>query len=127
MRIGQGHAGKRAPVREEIDMGNPEVEMTTIMNLIVDAGSARSFAMEAIGLAKAGSWKEAEEAMKSAGEELAKAHRTQTDLIQQEAKGNRTEVSLFMVHAQDHIMTAMLARDLAQEIVELYQRLEGRG
>jgi len=107
-------------------MSNPDMEMI-IMNLIVDAGSARSFAMEAIGLAKAGDWKEAEAAMKNAHEQLAKAHRTQTDLIQQEAKGNHTQINLFMVHAQDHIMTAMLARDLAQEIVELYEKLKSRG
>jgi len=94
-----------------------------IMNLIVDAGSAKSYAMEGIQLAKEGKIQEAKAALEQANEELSKAHRVQTDLIQQEARGNRTEMNLFMVHAQDHIMTAMLARDLAGEIVELYERL----
>lgn len=94
-----------------------------VMNLIVDAGSARSYAMHAIQLAKEGKFAEAKEALINADNDMAKAHGMQTDLIQNEAKGNKTEIDLFMVHAQDHIMTAMLARDLAKEIVELHIKL----
>ena len=99
---------------------NSELEMV-IMNLIVDAGSARSYAMEAISLAKEGNMGGAEEALKNADAEMAKAHLVQTDLIQNEAKGNHTEINLFMVHAQDHIMTAILAKDLAREFVDMYK------
>lgn len=95
-----------------------------VMNLIVDAGSARSYAMQAIQLAKAGQFEEAQEALENADKDMTKAHGMQTDLIQNEAKGNKTEIDLFMVHAQDHIMTAMLARDMAKEIVELYKKLK---
>lgn len=94
-----------------------------IMNLIVDAGSARSSAMDAIRLAKEGSMAQADEALANANEELAKAHHTQTDLIQSAARGETIEINLFLVHAQDHIMTAMLAKDLAAEIVELHKKL----
>jgi len=94
-----------------------------VMNLIVDAGSARSYAMQAIQLAKEGNFDEALEALENADKDMSKAHGMQTDLIQNEAKGNKTEIDLFMVHAQDHIMTAMLARDLAKELVELYKKL----
>jgi len=96
---------------------------TIIMNLIVGAGSAKSCAMEAIRLAKEGSFKEADESLEKANEELANAHHTQTDLIQQAAKGEKIEINLFMVHAQDHIMTAILAKDLAAEIVELHRAM----
>ena len=95
-----------------------------VMNLIVDAGSARSYAMQAIQLAKEGNFEDANEALENADKDMSKAHGMQTDLIQKEAKGNKTEIDLFMVHAQDHIMTAMLARDMAREIVELYEKLK---
>ena len=95
-----------------------------IMNLIVDAGSAKSYAMEAIRLAKSSSFAEAQESLDSANEELSKVHKAQTDLIQRAAKGEAVEINLFMVHAQDHIMTSMLARDLAAEIVELYRKID---
>ena len=107
-------------------MINTEME-TIIMNLIVDAGSAKSYAMEAIRLAKEGSFQEADESLEEANSELARAHHTQTDLIQQAAKGETIEINLFMVHAQDHIMTAMLAKDLAAEIVELHRALSLQG
>jgi len=103
-------------------MINTEME-NIIMNLIVDAGSAKSYAMEAIRLAKDGDFEEAEESLKNANLDLAKAHHTQTDLIQQAARGETIEINLFMVHAQDHIMTAMLAKDLAAEIVDLHRSL----
>ena len=97
-----------------------------VMNLVVDAGSAKSYAMEAITLAKNGSFEEARTAMANADSELVKAHRIQTDLIQQAARGEPVEINLFMVHAQDHIMTAMLAKDLAAEIIDLYERIGTR-
>lgn len=101
-------------------MQNEEI----IMNLIVDAGSARSYAMQAIFQAKEGEFEEARESLENANEEMSKSHGAQTDLIQNAAKGNETEMSLFMVHAQDHVMTAMLAKDLAKEIVDLYERFD---
>jgi PTS system cellobiose-specific IIA component len=106
-------------------MMSEEMELL-IMNLIVDAGSAKSYAMEAIRLAKEGSVCDAEAALATADAELAKAHHAQTDLIQRAARGEDIEINLFMVHAQDHIMTAMLARDLSREIAELYRRLGGQ-
>jgi len=106
-------------------MMSAEMELV-IMNLIVDAGSAKSYAMEAIRMAKEGNASGAEAALETAGAELSKAHHAQTDLIQRAAKGEDIEINLFMVHAQDHIMTAMLARDLSREIVELYGKLGGQ-
>lgn len=31
-------------------------------------------------------------------------------------------MTLIMVHAQDHLMTSLLARELSEEIIHLYQR-----
>ena len=46
-------------------------------------------------------------------------------MIQQEAMGERTEVTLLLVHAQDHIMNAMTVLDLVREMIMMYQRMEG--
>lgn len=95
-----------------------------IMNLIVDAGSARSASMQSIAMAKEGRFDEAKKMLEEANESLLKVHHLQTGLIQKEAGGERTELSLLMVHAQDHLMTAMLARDLASEFVALYESIK---
>ncbi|EAG9877164.1 PTS lactose/cellobiose transporter subunit IIA, partial [Listeria monocytogenes] len=52
---------------------------------------------------------------------LLEAHHSQTSLIQGEARGEKAEVSLLLVHAQDHLMNAITFKDLAKEIVDLYR------
>ena len=52
------------------------------------------------------------------------AHLKQTELIKKEANGEKVESSLMLTHAQDHLMTAILLRDMAKEFMDLYARLE---
>lgn len=94
-----------------------------VMSLIVAGGNARSLAMEAMQAGKACDFKKASELMTECGKALAEAHSTQTNLIQAEIRGEHVAVMLLMVHAQDHLMDAMVVRDLAQEIIELYKKI----
>lgn len=94
-----------------------------VVDIIVNGGNARSRAMEAIQFAKSGKLEEAIAAIEKAGEFLDKAHTAQTQLIQEETAGNGKQVTLLMVHAQDHLMNAMTVRDLAQEFVDMYREL----
>lgn len=91
----------------------------TIMGIIMHGGNARSLAMEAIRLARHGDDKESKALLEQSDGELNKAHQIQTNLIQSEVRGEKIEVSLLMVHAQDHLMNAMTVYDLAKEIIEL--------
>ncbi|WP_179123838.1 PTS lactose/cellobiose transporter subunit IIA [Paraliobacillus ryukyuensis] len=101
-------------------MDNEEV----IMGIIVHGGNARSYAMRAMSAAKNLDFEEADQLVESANEELNKAHRIQTDLIQAESRGDKTEVSLLMVHAQDHLMNAMSVRDVSLEIIDLNKKIK---
>lgn len=92
-----------------------------VMELVVNGGNARSKAMAAIKAAKGGDFESAKEKIKEANEALNKAHDFQTSLIQKEAAGESLEISLLMVHAQDHLMNAMTVRDLAKEMVFMYE------
>ncbi len=94
-----------------------------IFGLITSSGNAKSFAMEAIQHAKEGEFDEARAAIKSAEDALNEAHKTQTSLIQQEARGEKVEVSVLLIHAQDHLMNAIMLKDLAIEFVDLYEKL----
>ncbi|WP_271809689.1 PTS lactose/cellobiose transporter subunit IIA [Clostridium beijerinckii] len=95
-----------------------------IMNLIVNGGNARSNAMAAIENAKSGEIESARELIVEANEALDRAHDYQTKLIQKEAEGNKTEVSILMVHAQDHLMNAMTITDMANEFIYMYEAFE---
>ena len=90
-----------------------------IMTLIVDSGNARSLALEALQNARKGEFDSAEDKLKEADESLLKAHNVQTELIQKELNGGGTEINLLTVHAQDHLMCAMVVIDLAKELVEM--------
>ena len=94
-----------------------------IFGLITASGSAKSYAMEAIQFAKTGDIESAREAIKKAEDNLKEAHRSQTSLIQSEAKGEKIEVSILLVHAQDHLMNAIMMKDLAKEFIDLYERV----
>lgn len=80
--------------------------------------------MEAIQAAKAGDFELAEEKLKAAEESLLQAHHAQTEMLSQEANGNPVELSLLMVHGQDHLMTGMMFKDLAKEIVDVYRAMK---
>lgn len=104
-------------------MDNPE----KIMGIIMHGGNARSLAMQAIEAARNTKSGKAELLIKEAKEELTKAHHIQTNFIQAEAKGEKTEISLLMIHAQDHLMNAMTVKDLASEIISLNLRINENG
>ncbi|MBB6282287.1 MULTISPECIES: PTS lactose/cellobiose transporter subunit IIA [Geobacillus] len=100
-----------------------QTQEQTIFQLILHGGNGRSYAMEAIAAAKQGEFAEARRMLERAGAELQAAHELQTSLLQQEAGGQSTVVTLLMVHAQDHLMTAMAVKELAFEFIELYERI----
>ncbi|WP_343064231.1 PTS lactose/cellobiose transporter subunit IIA [Alkalicella caledoniensis] len=91
------------------------------MEIILYSGNSRSEAFQALKFAKEGKFEEAQESLKLAKEEALKAHKVQTNLIQEEARGNKAEIGLLLVHAQDHLMTSMLAKDLIEEMIDLYK------
>lgn len=94
---------------------------TIAMTLVGNAGEGRSLAFEALNEAKKGNFEKAEQLLKESQERTLAAHEIQTQLICNEADGNKTEMSLLMVHAQDHLMTSMLARELIAELIEIYK------
>ncbi|WP_374965816.1 PTS lactose/cellobiose transporter subunit IIA [Lysinibacillus sp. RS5] len=101
------------------------VLMESIMGLIVHSGNTKSECMEAIQLAKKGQIQEAKEKIQLANDALIEAHHSQTALLSQEARGEKVEVSMLLIHAQDHLMNAITFRDLATEMIELYERING--
>ena len=61
--------------------------------------------------------------MNEANDSLVKAHKAQTELLQQYASGEKIEMEIIMVHAQDHLMTTMTLREVAIEMLSLYRKV----
>jgi len=94
-----------------------------VMEIIVNAGQSRSLCFEALRSAREGDFTEARNRLNEADEFARQAHRMQTKLIEQDAGEARQPMTLIMVHAQDHLMTSLLARELTEEIIYLHQKL----
>ncbi|HHG9266179.1 TPA: PTS lactose/cellobiose transporter subunit IIA [Enterobacter hormaechei subsp. xiangfangensis] len=72
--------------------------------------------------ARQGNLDEAKSLLREADGYARQAHKMQTKLIEQDAGEARQPMTLIMVHAQDHLMNSLLARELSEEIIHLYQR-----
>lgn len=100
-----------------------EVSEEMIFKLITYSGAARSDVFEAFRCSQEGKYEEAEQLMQSVNENLHEAHKTQTELIQQEAGGESIVVRLLMVHAQDHLMTCILAKELMGNMMDMQKEI----
>ena len=93
-----------------------------VMEIIVNAGQSRSLCFEALHAARQGNIDEAKSLLREADGYARQAHKMQTKLIEQDAGEGRQLMTLIMVHAQDHLMNSLLASELSEEIIHLYQR-----
>ncbi|NMP29294.1 PTS lactose/cellobiose transporter subunit IIA [Rahnella sp. SAP-1] len=94
-----------------------------IMELIIHAGESRSFSMESLRAARAYDWPLAEQHLAAAKTAAREAHLIQTQLIGADEGVGNIPVSLILVHAQDHLMNAMLCRELVEEIIYLHREI----
>lgn len=106
-------------------------EMETIITeLVVNGGNGRSKALEAVRAARNNDMERAEALLKESNEAIAKAHEFQTSMLQRslnlETGQGETEVNLLVVHGQDHLMDAMVVRDLAVEMIEMYRVIRAK-
>ena len=86
----------------------------TSFGLILNAGNAKSKSLMAIEAAREFDFEEA----------YSLAHQTQTDLIQGEARGEKSDINIILIHAQDHLTTAMIMIDQAKEFIHVYELLQ---
>jgi len=94
-----------------------------VMELIVNAGYARSLVFQAIRCAREdGDFAQSEIYMQQAQESLSSAHKVQTKLIEMDEGTGKIPVHLVMVHAQDHLMNAIMLMELGREIIALHQK-----
>ncbi|EIT86369.1 phosphotransferase system [Fictibacillus macauensis ZFHKF-1] len=94
-----------------------------IFKIISHAGNARGMCFEALTAAEAFDFVTAEQLMNDSKEEMRLAHGTQTKLITAELNGEPAEQTLLLVHAQDHLMTAMSEQKLIEHMISIVKKL----
>ncbi|MFV0362541.1 MAG: PTS lactose/cellobiose transporter subunit IIA [Suipraeoptans sp.] len=97
------------------------------MEIILHAGDGRNKISEAMEEAKAFKFEEAKALLKDAEKDIAKAHHAQTSTIQEEiAGGEREELVLIFIHAQDTLMTIKSELKMATQMIEMMEVLTNR-
>lgn len=94
-----------------------------VMGLIINSDK-RVAAYAALKQAKQGDFAAAKAMMEQSRMALSEAHLVQTQLIESDEGEGKMKVSLVLVHAQDHLMTSMLARELVAELIELHEKVQ---
>ncbi len=97
---------------------------TIAFELIAEAGEAKSFALSAINMAKEGKAEESHAILSNCDESLCRAHAIQKKLIVSDMEGDAINISLIMVHAQDHLASAILVRELSEILINQYYRIQ---
>lgn len=101
-------------------MTSAELELTMI-EIVALSGDARTKLLTAVKKAKTGDFAAAQALVEEAQGLLNDAHTSQTDLLTAEARGEVTAPTVLLVHAQDHLMTTMLLRDVIDALMDIYR------
>ncbi len=96
-----------------------------LMTLLCTVGEAKSSFMQAMLEARLKNFDQSYEMIAIGDEALANVHKRQTSLIGFDEGTGKVPMTLILTHIQDHIMTTMLCRDLAIEIIELRKEFSG--
>lgn len=94
----------------------------TAMSVIANAGSSRSYSLEALQSLQVGKYDNAEELMKKAEDTLLAAHRTHSEFLVAESRGEKIEFSVFLLHAESHLNLAEQTKDMVDAFYHLYKK-----
>lgn len=103
------------------EMTSEDIQVVAFQ-IILHSGTARTYVHNALSRMREGEFDKAADGMKAANDELVKAHNSQTELLQKYASGIKIEMEIIMVHAQDHLMTTMTLKEMAEELEFVYKQ-----
>lgn len=84
-------------------------------------GSARSSYVEAMREAKQGNFQAADQKIKEGHASYKAGHAQHAELVQMEARGEKVELNLLLMHSEDQMMSAEVLGIVAQELIDLYK------
>lgn len=96
---------------------------TSAFAIIAAVGAARSSYVEAIHEAAAGNIEAARDLVVEGKKAFLGGHDAHMSLIQKEAAGDPCPMNLILTHAEDQLMSAEAFGILAEEFINLYEKL----
>lgn len=96
------------------------------MEIVAYSGDARTKYLDAMEAIMGDEFDKAEALIKEGDDLILDAHNQQTELITKEASGESLEIGFLTVHAQDHLMTAMLLSDMDKRMLKAMKKKAGK-
>ena len=91
------------------------------MEIVAYSGDARTKFLDAMDAIGEKDFAKAEALIKEGDDLILNAHNQQTELITKEAAGENIAIGFLTVHAQDHLMTAMLLSDMDKRFLKMFK------
>lgn len=95
-------------------------------DLISNVGTAKSLIMEAIIESREGDIEKARALMEESEQYILNGHKSHFDVIQKEADGEKVEISLILMHAEDQMITTMMLKDIANELINMNEKYRNK-
>ncbi len=99
-----------------------DMEMISF-KIISAVGEAKSDYIMAMEEAENGNFEKADELIKEGEKVFLNGHLAHAQLISKEASGEKVEVSLLLMHAEDQLMSAEITKLMAIKIINLNKQL----
>ena len=93
------------------------------MQIIAFSGQARAEIMQAATAARTGDFAGASDLLAKADFSLTSAQQAHLALLEADANGSLGQLTLLVLHAQDHLNGSLLAQELVAELVLLQGRV----
>lgn len=101
-----------------------EKDYELAFKIIIHAGESRSLSSEAMDMAENFEFDKAYDLLNKANDEFLLCHKIQTDMLVKESNGEKNDVNIILVHAQDHLTMATMAMENARRWIKINKKIK---
>jgi PTS system cellobiose-specific IIA component len=99
----------------------------TCFQIVAFVGDAKSSYIEAINKAHDGDFEEAAKLVEKGNASYLEGHNAHTSMIQKDASGEKpAQFQLILLHAEDQMMSAETFKVIAEDLIEVYKKMEAK-
>ena len=98
---------------------------TLLMQMISYSGDCKSLCIEAMNSFRDEDFNQAASLLEEAEKSLLRAQRIHAQILSTFVRNEEMKINLFVVHAEDQMMSAEVIKSLAEEMIEMYKELKG--
>lgn len=99
------------------------IDEMTIITIITSAGEASALIQQSLEAVEKGDYVKADEYWAQADEALSKAHAAHSEILHSEALGEGSNGGSLLVHAQDHLMNAILFKQVMRNMIHMQKEI----